>query len=81
MRKRAKEDDLFLKKLGKRIATTRKAQAITQVELGDRCDIEKPNMARLEAGGTNPTVLTLKKIAKALNISLAELLALDHKDQ
>jgi transcriptional regulator with XRE-family HTH domain len=80
MGKRAKEDDLFLKKLGKRIATIRKAQHITQVELGDRCDIEKPNMARLESGGTNPTVLTLKKISKALNIPLSELLAIDNKD-
>jgi len=80
MRKRAKEDDLFLKKLGKRIATIRKGHAITQVELGDRCDIEKPNMARIEAGGTNPTVLTLKKISKALDIPLTDLLAIDHKD-
>jgi transcriptional regulator with XRE-family HTH domain len=31
-------------------------------------------MSRLEKGGTNPTYLTLMKVAKALDISISELL-------
>lgn len=36
-------------------------KGIRQVELGLRCDIEKPNMNRIEKDNTNPTILTLKK--------------------
>ena len=62
MIKISKEDDVFLKALGERIRDIRKEKGLTQVELGDLVDMEKPNMNRLEKGGTNPTVLTLKKI-------------------
>jgi transcriptional regulator with XRE-family HTH domain len=74
MEKVDKADKQFLKELGERIIKIRKEKGITQVELGDRCDIEKPNMRRIEAGGTNPTILTLKKICQGLNIDLNELL-------
>ncbi|MCR8559278.1 helix-turn-helix domain-containing protein [Mucilaginibacter sp. BJC16-A38] len=74
MKVREKADDMFLQALGNRIASIRKEKHITQVELSYRCDIEKTNMRRIEAGNTNPTVLMLKKIALGLGISLAELL-------
>lgn len=70
----SKHDKSYLIRLGKHISELRKAKGITQVELGLRCDIEKPNMNRIEKGGTNPTILTLKKIAKELDINLSELL-------
>jgi transcriptional regulator with XRE-family HTH domain len=73
MDKISKEERLFLKELGERIKTIRKEKGITQVELGHRCDLEKPNMNRLENGGTNPTALTLKKICVALEIDMEEL--------
>lgn len=68
-----KDDKLFLKELGKRISEIRKGKGLTQVELGTKLDIEKPNMNRIEKGGTNPTILTLKKICNELNIDLTEL--------
>lgn len=74
MKVREKADDIFLQALGSRIATMRKEQHMTQVELSYRCDIEKSNMRRIEAGNTNPTVLMLKKIAAGLGVSLIELL-------
>jgi len=77
MRKLHKEDEAFLKKIGDRIVQLRKEAGITQVELGDRCDIEKPNMRRIEAGQTNATILTLRKISKALNIPVSEILNFD----
>lgn len=75
MIKISKEDNVFLKALGKRIRDVREEKGITQVELGDLIDMEKPNMNRLEKGGTNPTVLTLKKICTALGITLDYLLS------
>jgi len=77
MKAREKADDIFLQNLGTRITTLRKERGITQVELGYRCDIEKSNMRRIEAGNTNPTVLMLKKIAAGLEISLKDLLDFD----
>jgi transcriptional regulator with XRE-family HTH domain len=74
MKAREKADDIFLQALGNRIAKRRKEKQITQIELGYRCDIEKTNMRRIEAGNTNPTVLMLKKVAAGLGISLTELL-------
>lgn len=74
MKKREISDATYLKKLGKRIATIRKEKGMKQVELSYACDIEKQNMYRIESGNTNPTVLLLKKIATALDISLSDLL-------
>jgi len=71
---REKDDETYLKKLGKRIATIRKEQGITQVGLAYSCDIEKQNMRRIEAGNTNPTVLMLKRISVNLGMSVSELL-------
>lgn len=74
MKQREKQDTEFLKKLGARIETIRKEKGIKQVDLADYCDLEKPNMRRLEAGGTNPTILTLQKISDGLGVTLAHLL-------
>ena len=59
MKAREKADEIFLQNLGNRIASMRKERRITQVELSYRCDIEKANMRRIEAGNTNPTALML----------------------
>ncbi|MCC6286509.1 MAG: helix-turn-helix transcriptional regulator [Chitinophagaceae bacterium] len=81
MAKISKEDDVFLKALGKRIRDIRKEKGLTQVDLGDLIDMEKPNINRIEKGGTNPTVLTLKKICAALGITLDHLLSGIHKNE
>lgn len=73
MKLREKADEDFLKALGSRIAAIRKAKGITQVELSYRCDIEKSNMRRIEAGNTNVTVLMLNKVCKALEIPLNDI--------
>ena len=62
-----------LKNLGKRIAEIRQGKGITQIELGYKCDIEKPNMNRIEKGNTNPTFLTLYKISKELDVGIEEI--------
>lgn len=67
------ELDIFVKNLGKSIKDKRKSCKITQQELAYRCDIEKPNLVRIETGRTNPTTKTLKIIAKALNIKVMDL--------
>lgn len=67
----------FLKNLGKTITKLRKKKKITQLELAYRCDFEQSNINRIEAGRTNPTTLTLLKIAQALEIHPKQLLSFD----
>jgi len=68
------DDKAFLKKLGENIQLIRKAKKMTQVELGHLCDSEKSSINRIETGRTNPTILTLRKIAKSLQVTVDELL-------
>ena len=60
-------------KVGKRIQQIRIEKNLSQQDLAAKCNFEKSNMSRLEAGRVNPTLSTLEKIAKALDITLAEL--------
>ena len=62
------------KAIGKRIKELRESKMISQQDIAGLCNIEKSNFSRLEAGGTNPTLYTLSKIAEHLNVSLKELL-------
>jgi ribosome-binding protein aMBF1 (putative translation factor) len=59
--------------IGKNIQKIRESKGISQQELAAKCNFEKSNMSRLEAGRVNPTLSTLEKVAKALDVSLAEL--------
>jgi len=59
--------------IGQRIRQLREERNIPQQDLAAACDFEKSNMARLEAGKTNPTLYTLKKIADNLNLPLEAL--------
>ncbi|POR20537.1 transcriptional regulator [Flavobacterium columnare] len=60
--------------LGKRIKELRELKKITQTELGYRCEIERSNMNRIEAGNTNPSSYLLYKISQKLEVELTELL-------
>ena len=57
--------------VGKNIQRIRESKGISQQELAAKCNFEKSNMSRLEAGRVNPTLSTLEKVAKALDVSLA----------
>ncbi len=74
-----KEKELFQKAVGKHIRDLRKARSITQVELAVYCGMEKSNISRIELGGVNPTIYTLKKISEKLEVTLPELLDFEFK--
>ena len=71
---REQRDFDYLKRLGARIKKIRLEKGMKQKDLGYAIDIEKSNMSRIEAGNTNPKIITLKKIAEELEVSLKELL-------
>lgn len=71
----------YLKNIGKNIKRIRKEIGITQVELGYRCDFERPSVNRIEAGNTNPTALTLKKIAEALEVPVEDFFRIPNSEK
>lgn len=60
-------------KVGKQIQKLRELKGISQQDLAAKCNFEKSNMSRLEAGRVNPTLSTLEKIANALDVPFIEL--------
>jgi transcriptional regulator with XRE-family HTH domain len=59
--------------VGKRIQQIRIEKNISQQDLAARCNFEKSNMSRLEAGRANATLSTLETVSKALEIDIIEL--------
>lgn len=57
----------------KKIRELRKERKLTVQELAYRCDIERSNMSRIEAGRTNITFKTMCLICNALNIRLKDI--------
>lgn len=64
--------------IGERIKKLRQSKGMTQQMLADECDIEKPNLSRIENGNTNPTVKSLWKISNALGIRLKDLVDVEY---
>ncbi|HPY82941.1 MAG TPA: helix-turn-helix transcriptional regulator [Bacteroidales bacterium] len=60
-------------KVGKRIREIRIEKNISQQDLAAKCNFEKSNMSRLEAGRANATLSTLDIVSKALEINMIEL--------
>ncbi len=66
------EKELFVR-VGEKIRELRNVKSVSQLELAERCDFEKSNMSRIEAGRTNLTLRSLNKISRALGVTVAEL--------
>lgn len=62
------DEGVTLKKL-------RLVAGLTQVQLAAVLETSQPHVARMEAGRQEPTVSTLKRLAKALGASIEELIA------
>jgi XRE family aerobic/anaerobic benzoate catabolism transcriptional regulator len=65
----------FLSTLGKRIRELRNRRAMTRKVIARDADVSERHLAQLETGEGNVSIVLLRRIAKALNVSLAELFA------
>ncbi|QZN77678.1 helix-turn-helix domain-containing protein [Paenibacillus sp. DR312] len=65
--------NIFLR-VGKKIRLYRKANKLTQEDLGELLQIDYSYLGRIERGEVNITIETLSKIANALNIASSQLL-------
>lgn len=60
--------------LGNRIKALRAQRRITQAILAERAGLTLAYIGRLETGHYDPQLSTLRKLAKALKVTMAELL-------
>lgn len=67
-----KYDKVLCKKFGKRVTFLRKENSMTQEELAFLANISPSYLSAIERGITDTTISTLKRLAKSLNIDIAE---------
>lgn len=69
----------IFKQVGRNIQKIRLDKGLSQVDLVGRIEgnIDTTNISRIQQGRTNPTLLTLYRIAQALEVSLLDLVAID----
>lgn len=61
-------------KLGKNLKRIRTAKGISQGEISRILEVDKSFVSNIENGKTNPTLATIAKIAKAIGVSVGELM-------
>ena len=60
--------------LAQNVRRLRESHNMSQRQMADLSGIPRPTWGSLETGGANPTLLVLNKAAKALNVSIEELI-------
>jgi transcriptional regulator with XRE-family HTH domain len=60
--------------LGKNLRQTRKQLGLTQEEVSQRSGVQAGEVSRIESGKRDPQVSTVERLAKALDVSAADLL-------
>lgn len=68
------EYQYVLADITRRIREIRRSKKLTVQEVAYRCNIERSNLSRIEAGKTNITIKTLCLICNALNIKLTDII-------
>jgi DNA-binding XRE family transcriptional regulator len=63
------------RRIGARVKALRLARDLTAVELANRSGLQRPNLTRLESGRHVPSLETLERVARALDVPVAELVA------
>lgn len=70
----------FLVSLGKRVRELRNRRGMTRKMVAQQADVSERHLAQIEAGEGNVSIVLLRRIAAALNVSLAELFAPETED-
>ncbi|MBQ8493485.1 MAG: helix-turn-helix transcriptional regulator [Alistipes sp.] len=66
--------EAVIKRITQKIKEIRLSRGLSVQELAYRCDMERSNLSRLEAGRTNMTIKTLCTICNALEIKVADVI-------
>ena len=73
------EED-FLLSLGKRVRELRNRRGMTRKMMAHEADLSERHLAQLEAGEGNISIVLLRRVAAAVNVSLAELFSRDAEE-
>jgi len=65
---------IFVATIGDNIKRFRRMKNLTQRALGEIVGISNTYLSDMEIGRTNPSIKTLKKVARGLEVSYVELL-------
>jgi len=68
-------------KFGKRLRELRTAKGYSQEQLAEKATLHWTYIGGIERGERNPTLINVEKLARALDISLPELLSFDKPEQ
>lgn len=68
------EQEVFIKKLGKRIKKIREEQELSQAELARLMSLPRQNINRLETGTVNPKAFTIYELARVMKVEVGELM-------
>ncbi|MDP1879980.1 MAG: helix-turn-helix transcriptional regulator [Parachlamydiaceae bacterium] len=78
--KEIKRRDNIKRNFGKHVALLRIKYKLTAEELADKTEMERSAISRIEAGGINPSLFIITKLADAFGISVSELMkGFNHK--
>ncbi len=69
------DSDGILRQLGAAIRSARKERGLSQEALADAAGIDRSHMGKIERGERNVSVLNVARVADALGISVANLMA------
>lgn len=61
-------------KFGRKVAFLRMQIGLSQEKFAEKCGIHRTYIGAVERGEKSPTLKTLEKIAKGLNVRISELL-------
>ena len=62
-------------RVGRNVARIRRERQMTQEQLSERSGLSQQYLSTLERGSRNPTVMTLDEIARALSVTVIDLLS------
>lgn len=68
-------EDIIYRTFGRQVRSYRARAGLTLEQLGEKAGISGAFVAHIEAGRKNASLATVRKIARALEISVSELLA------
>ena len=63
-----------IKSFGRHLRTIREAHSLSLKELGDKANVDKSTLYRIEVGIASPNLDLLISVARALNIQMHELM-------
>ena len=67
------EEKTELKIIGERIKKIRKEKKVMQAELAEKMEVSPITISRIENGSTGMGILTLKRMADSLEVSVEEI--------